>query len=230
MKPAFWARRAHKWIALVIGVQALLWSIGGLYMTAMSIDFIHGDHLNHVAAPTLPVQSTLISPDTLATTFPAMTGFRLKSLLGEPVYEVQHAGGVGLVNARSGQSIGPVDSDMARRLALSTYQGDGELQSLQLLTEAPSEVGTRPVPMWQATFEDSGNTALYFSPQTGKLLATRHTYWRVFDFVWMLHIMDYENRSDVNNTLLRIASIAGLLFMLSGVWLLFYSFRRRSAS
>jgi hypothetical protein len=52
----------------------------------------------------------------------------------------------------------------------------------------------------------------------------------VFDFLWMLHIMDYEQRSNVNNTLLRVASTVGLLFMLSGVWLLFYSFRRRSAA
>ncbi|MGY0558540.1 MULTISPECIES: PepSY domain-containing protein [unclassified Lysobacter] len=230
MKPAFWARRAHKWIALVIGVQALLWSIGGLYMTAMSIDFIHGDHLNHVAVQPLPKQSTLIDPAVIAARYPAMNGFRLKQLFGESVYEVNHAGGVDLVDAGTGRLLGPIDEEKARQLALSTYQGDGLLESLQLLDKAPQEVGTRPVPMWQAKFGDSGNTALYFSPQTGELLATRHTYWRVFDFLWMLHIMDYEQRSDVNNTLLRVAASVGLLFMLSGVWLLFYSFRRRSAA
>lgn len=230
MKPAFWARRAHKWIALVIGVQALLWSIGGLYMTVMSIDFIHGDHLNHVAAEPLSQQSHLANPAIIAARYPVMNGFRLKQQLGETVYEVHHANGVDLVDADTGQLIGPVDEERARQLALSAYQGSGPLESLQLLDKAPQEVGTRPVPMWQAKFGDSGNTALYFSPQTGSLLATRHTYWRVFDFVWMLHIMDYEQRSDVNNTLLRIASVVGLLFMLSGVWLLFYSFRRRSAT
>ncbi|MGV8939956.1 MAG: PepSY domain-containing protein [Lysobacter sp.] len=230
MKPAFWARRAHKWIALVIGVQALLWSIGGLYMTAMSIDFIHGDHLRHAAAEPLPTQGDLVDPAVIIGRYPALTGFRLKRLLGEPIYEVRHAGGVDLVDATSGRPIGPVDEEKARQLALSVYQGDGPLESVQLLDKAPREVGTRPVPLWQAKFDDSGNTALYFSPQTGKLLATRHTYWRVFDFLWMLHIMDYEDRSDVNNTLLRIAATLALLFMLSGVWLLFYSFRGRSAA
>lgn len=230
MKPAFWARRAHKWIALVIGVQALLWSIGGLYMTAMSIDFIHGDHLNHVVAEPLPQQGGLVDPAVIAERYPAMTGFRLKRLLGKPVYEVRHAGGVDLIDADTGQSIGSIDEENARQLALSTYQGEGQLESVQLLHKAPQEVGTRPVPLWQARFDDSGRTALYFSPQTGDLLATRHTYWRVFDFVWMLHIMDYDQRSNVNNTLLRVASTIGLLFMLSGVWLLFYSFTRRPAA
>ncbi|QLQ29148.1 MAG: hypothetical protein HZT39_13695 [Pseudoxanthomonas sp.] len=36
MKSAFWARKAHKWIGLIIGVQALLWMISGVYMTVIS--------------------------------------------------------------------------------------------------------------------------------------------------------------------------------------------------
>jgi hypothetical protein len=43
----------------------------------------------------------------------------------------------------------------------------------------------------------------------------------------MFHIMDYEERENVNNTLLRVASMSGLVFALSGAWLLFYSFNRR---
>ena len=35
---------------LFLGVQFLLWSLSGLYMVTMNIDFIHGDHL--VKAPT----------------------------------------------------------------------------------------------------------------------------------------------------------------------------------
>jgi hypothetical protein len=65
------------------------------------------------------------------------------------------------------------------------------------------------------------------SPHTGELLAKRHDLWRWFDFLWMFHIMDYEERSDVNNTLLRITASVGLVFALSGLWLLFYSFSRR---
>ncbi len=43
----------------------------------------------------------------------------------------------------------------------------------------------------------------------------------------MFHIMDYENRTDFNNNLLRLAALIGLGMSLSGVWLLFYSFTRR---
>lgn len=39
--------------------------------------------------------------------------------------------------------------------------------------------------------------------------------------------MDYDERADINNTVLRLFSIFGTLMALSGVWLLFYSFNRR---
>ena len=40
--------------------------------------------------------------------------------------------------------------------------------------------------------------------------------------------MDYDQRTDVNNGLLRTAAGVGLVFALSGAWLVFYSFRRRA--
>lgn len=96
------------------------------------------------------------------------------------------------------------------------------------ITQAPQEVAKRPVPMWAVRFDDRSNTTLYFSPDTGDLLARRHDLWRWFDFLWMFHIMDYDTRDDVNNNLLRVAAGTGLVFALSGAWLVFYSFRRRA--
>ena len=83
------------------------------------------------------------------------------------------------------------------------------------------------MPLWAVHYEEAGDTTLYFSPYTGDIVARRHNLWRIFDFVWMLHIMDYDTRDDVNNALLRIASMTGVLFALSGAWLLLYSFTRR---
>lgn len=230
MKPAFWARRAHKWIALVVGVQALLWMLSGLYMTSISIDIIHGDHLAHAGAKPLSPATSLIDPNTLAGEYPGTTAFRLKRFLDREVYEVQQPGIVTLVDARSGARVSPLDEAAARRLAMSLYRGKASIQSVELLQQAPQEVAAHPVPMWRVSFSDANETTLYLSPHTGELLAKRHDLWRWFDFLWMLHIMDYQERSDVNNTLLRVAASSGLVFALSGLWLLFYSFsKRRSA-
>lgn len=227
IKPAFWARRAHTWIALVIGVQALLWMINGLYMTAISIDVIHGDHLVTTAVEPLSPTAVLIDPAALSGKFPGMTGFRLKRFMGRTVYEVHGSDGVALIDAQSAAQLSPLNEATARQLAASLYRGNAPIQAAEWLTRAPQEVSTRPAPMWRVTFADTSKTALYISPQTGELLAKRHDLWRWFDLLWMLHIMDYQERSDVNNTLLRVAGSIGLVFALSGIWLCFYSFRRR---
>ncbi len=228
MKPAFWARRAHKWIALIVGAQAFLWMLSGLYMTVISLDIIHGDHLAHVRSE--PLRIGTLSPDqaTLLRRYPGVTGFKLKQFMGQTVYEIRQGDQIALVDT-AGTKLSPLGEDRVRALATSLYQGQAPIQSVELLQNAPKEVANRRAPLWQVNFSDQAQTSLYLSPFTGELLARRHSLWRWFDFLWMFHIMDYESRTDVNNGLLRTFASIGLLFALSGLWLLLYSFRKRRA-
>ncbi len=57
MRPHVIARKAHKWLGLLIGVQVVIWSVSGLYMTAVHIDTIHGDHLVRTKTPESAVAS-----------------------------------------------------------------------------------------------------------------------------------------------------------------------------
>lgn len=56
--------------------------------------------------------------------------------------------------------------------------------------------------------------------------AIRHRDWRTFDFLWMLHTMDYAGRDDFNNLLLRVFSVLGLATVLSGFVLFGFTSRR----
>ncbi|MBN8888495.1 MAG: hypothetical protein J0I77_22470 [Rudaea sp.] len=230
MKPAFWARRAHKWIGLIIGVQALLWMVSGVYMTSVSLDVIHGDHLADIDVEPLQSPSRWLDSAALAARYPDLMAYKIKQFMGKDAFEIHHGGKVLLIDAVSGAQITPLDESRVRALAASMYQGDAAVRAVEWITQAPSEVATRPVPMWAVSFADRGDTTLYFSPDTGELLARRHDLWRWFDFLWMFHIMDYESRTDVNNNLLRTAAASGFAFAASGLWLLFYSFRRRAAA
>lgn len=227
MQLAFWVRRAHKWIGLVIGVQALLWMISGLYMVVVPLEVVHGDHLAHVPTERLNPSAARISQASLHEAYPGITAVRMKNLLGKEVYEVKQGKQTSLVDAVSGEKISPLDRDQIIALADAAYVGEGSIKGVEWVTKAPQEVGARPVPLWAVHYDEPGQTTLYFSPYTGDLMARRHELWRWFDFLWMFHIMDYEERENVNNTLLRTASITGLLFAISGAWLLFYSFNRR---
>ena len=230
MKAAFWSRRLHKWLALIVGIQAVLWMLSGLYMTAISIDIIHGDHLAHRPVESLPAAQPLLDPAAFAQSYPGVQRYKLKSLLGAAVYEVHHADGVALLDARTGKPIKPLAAADIRALALAAYHGDGTLENIELIHDIPSEMGGRPGPLWRVSFNDGWGTALYFAPATGDFLAKRHDLWRAFDFLWMLHIMDYESRENINNSLLRVAAGAGTLFGLSGLWLLWYGLRRKGSA
>jgi uncharacterized iron-regulated membrane protein len=228
MKLPVWVRRTHKWIGLVIGVQALLWMISGVYMTVISLEVIHGDHLAHVAEDPLRSDNKRLDVADLAERHPGFNELKLKTLLNREVYQLKHEGAVHLLDAQTGERLNPLSRESIEKLAIESFQGDAKIREIRWITQAPSEVARRPVPMWAVVFDDFAESTLYFSPDSGDVLARRHDLWRWFDFVWMLHIMDYDQRTDVNNSLLRISAGLGVAFALSGLWLVFYTLRRRA--
>ena len=233
MPTALISRKVHKWLSLTVGLQVALWSISGFYMVVMDLDFIHGDPLvRNLQMPLVRTEQTASFRD-IVTRYPLATEVVLKTLPGfsHPLYEVTAANEKLLLDARDGRRLSPLSARAAEALARHYYAGSGEPVSVVLLTDSPPlEIQTRPLPLWRIDFDDWLATTLYVHPDTGVLVTRRHRFWRWFDFMWMLHIMDYDERSDVNNALLRIATLLGGVGVLSGVWLLYFSFRRRRAA
>lgn len=220
------ARKTHKWLALLIGLQVVIWSLSGLYMTAVHIDIIHGDHLVRQSPPASVRAADLADP---VKVLMANRGkvMRLAWVHGRPAYVVTGEAGERAVDATTGRALPPPSEAEIRAIARSTYTGSEPIASAALITEIPGEIRGRKPPLWRVEFDHWNKPTLYFSPVTGELLTRRHELWRIFDFVWMLHIMDYETRDNVNNTLLRVATWAAVLMALSGAWLLIYAFPKR---
>ena len=223
------ARRLHKWLGLILGLQLLIWMVSGLYMTAIHIDIIHGDHFIREAAPAPVPAASLADPLAAAASVPGAESVRLGRVLERPVYIVGSEQGSFLFDAASGTRLPRPDEAQIRRIADHWYIGEEPLVKLSLIDELPGEIRGRKPPLWRADFGGWNKPTLYISPETGELVSRRHELWRVFDFFWMLHIMDYDERDNVNNALLRVATIATTVMILSGTWLLFYTlpFRRR---
>ena len=231
MTRALLARTLHKWLALVVGIQALLWVISGFYMVVVDLDFIHGDPLVRNLSTPPPRHTAWLPIRTLTERYPGIEQVRIKGLPGfeNAVYEVKSGRGVILVDAVTGAQLSPLARERIAQLARTYYAGRGGLSKLSLLVDHPPlEIRTRPLPLWRADFDDWLETSLYIHPASGELVTRRHRFWRWFDFVWMLHVMDYEEREDVNNALLRVATGVGVLLAASGLWLVFFSFRRRA--
>jgi uncharacterized iron-regulated membrane protein len=233
MKLSPLSRSLHKWLTLFVGLQLLIWAVTGFYMVAIDLDFIHGDTL--VRNLRTPVGSTtaVLPVSQLTSRYPEITLVALHSLpvLSTPVYELTAAGRRVLVDAASGQQLSPLSAGMIRQLARSYYAGGGQLSAVQLLEhEVPMEVRGRAAPLWRADFDDWLQTTLYVHPDTGALVARRHRLWRWYDFLWMLHIMDYDEREAPTGIVPRIATVLGTVTVMSGVWLLYFSFWPRRAA
>lgn len=226
MRLPWLARSLHKWLALVVGLQLAIWTLSGLYMVVVHIDIIHGDHLVRTAPPPRFDLQRLSAPAELMD--PAIDhSARLISLRGAPAYAIDGAAGRRVVDAVSGAPLAPLKEAEIRPIAQRLFTGNAPIETAQLLYAAPMEIKGRAMPIWRVEFEGLGDPTFYLSPQTGELVSRRHDLWRAFDIAWMLHIMDYKERSDVNNPLLRIVTVAAAFTAVSGLWLLVYSFPKR---
>jgi hypothetical protein len=68
-------------------------------------------------------------------------------------------------------------------------------------------------------FGDEEGATAYVPAELGQVLRIRNDQWRLFDFLWMLHTMDYQGRDDFNNVVLRAFSVLGLVTVASGFFL-----------
>jgi uncharacterized iron-regulated membrane protein len=220
------ARKTHKWLALLVGAQLVIWSLTGLYMVTVHIDTIHGDHLVRAAAKPAIEASALADPIATAHAHGG-DAVRLAAIDGRAALIITTPDDELAVDARTGTPLAPRDEAAIRRLAAAAYTGDEPIASARLITDVPGEIRGRKPPLWRVEFDHWNKPTFYLSPVTGELITRRHELWRVFDFAWMLHIMDYETRDNVNNWLLRGFTLAALALVLSGAWLLFYAFPRR---
>jgi len=228
LKPAVIARTGHKWLGLLVGIQVVVWLATGLYMVIVNIDFIHGDTLVRNMQQTVRVpDSSQLTMTALRTRYPDAYRIGLQPVMGKTFYAVSTPGRRYLVDPDNGSLASPLDGDAATSVARYHYAGDAPVMRATLITaDPPMEIQTRTLPLWRIDFDDRYSTSFYIDPDNGALVTRRHRYWRIFDFMWMLHIMDYENREDAHNPLLIGAQVSGLVFALSGLWLLFYSFSK----
>ena len=227
MRTLRWSVRLHKWLALVVGLQVLAWVGGGLLMTALPIERVRGEHKVAASLPPSLEPARLISVREAARSagIETLTGASLGHLLSEPVWRLRGAGGTVMVDAATGSVLSPLGEAAARAVAVADYAGQGGIEGALLLTDPPAEYG-RPGAVWQVRFDDRDATTLYVDPQSGIVRARRSTTWRVFDFAWRLHVMDYDDGADFNHPLVVGAAGAALILVIAGFVLLFIRMRR----
>lgn len=230
------ASRMHKWLALIVGAQLLIWFASGALMSFWPIDEIHGDHLvDRKTVESLPAGIALADP----AVYLEGTGVdrvTLRMLNGRAVAEVARGGRIQLFDATTGAPLAAVDERSAAAIAQKAWIGAvvGPPTTSKVATSSPEYRG--PLPAWRVAFPDTDETSVFVAAETGQITAVRTSNWRVFDFFWGLHIMDWTERDNFNTWWLLAFAIGGLVLGLAGTVLLIIRWpikrgllRRRSA-
>jgi uncharacterized iron-regulated membrane protein len=224
-------RKLHRWLGLLMAVQIIAWMASGLYFSIFPIEEIRGEHLTKAPAP---LDAGLLSgmgpPGAVKDTLDRHLGqewkleklglvnrdgrlnWRVDGRVGEAFFSR-------LLNTAGTDIIPALSAELAAQTARELLAGVAEPRAVEWLDsiQAGAEYRGRVVPVWKVSFDEPESLNLYLDPWTGEILARRTSRWRVFDFLWMLHIMDFDNRDDFNHPLLQAASLLGLVIALSGV-------------
>jgi len=222
----FLIRTLHKWFGLILGLQFILWSVSGAAMALLDHHKVAGEPSVRAPAPAiLPLQALPLSQVAEAVGAPILA-LRLKPLGDTYVYEATTPAGVKLVDAASGRGVS-IDAGRAAALAAAAFSGSEKVANVRLVEKTDVETRALPLPLWRVEFADRDATTLLMSARTGDVLERRNNTWRLWDVFWMIHIMDYTKRESFNHPLIITVACGVAWLALSGVILLFRSFRRQ---
>jgi len=227
----------HRYLGIFIGIQFVLWTLGGLYISWTNLDEIHGDHLHHGMAQVDPAMAVISPSEAIKGNVPDghivdMAKLKVVAVFGEPYYSMMYRDGEAkeqflLVHAGNGKARQPITEAEARIIAAGSMHTTSGITSVDLISRemmgSHHEYREKPLPAWAVTFDHPESVTAYVGANDGQIHAVRTNGWRAFDFLWMLHTMDFAGRDNINNYVLRGFSILGIVTVMSGFLLFFIS-------
>lgn len=215
-KPFIFVRKAHRYLGLFIGVQLLLWTLSGLYFSWTNIDHIRGNQYK-IKEYQASAFSQLVPLSELNSVID-IHALELIDIGKTPHYWINNSK---LYNAESGELRNGITATDAQKVIEDQLLESLKIKSISEIQEVNQhhEIRNKTLPVYVIEFEGKENLKAYVSKENGKIISLRHDSWRIFDFLWMTHTMDYKNRDNFNGPVLRIFSILGLFTVVSGFWL-----------
>ena len=214
-------RKLHKYLSLAISIQLLLWTISGIYFSFNKIEQIRGEHLRST-------DSYVTELDFSTLTLPKAESVEVLSRPSQLIIKIKTNNNEEFFNI-DGSKAAPLTRDEA----ITIVQKKTSLNPLKAEKisnpQRGSEYRGRKLPMYKVTTDHENNVNVYIDEMSGEIVAIRSSSWRLWDLLWGFHIMDYIDRDNFNNFLIKIFSILALISAASGI-LLFFLSRRKSTS
>ena len=211
-------RRWHMWLGWLVIVPMLFWTVSGFVMVARPNAEVRGTDLLREPAPLVlatPAIAPALSglPVAKVTLEPRAPGPRWVIVLsGKPARSR-------MADPATGRLLPPYGAVEAQREVLSRYTGSSRIAAVTRVdaNNPPIEL-RRPLDAWQVRMDDG--THFYVDAGSGEIVARRTRFWRLYDFMWGLHILDLQGRSETNNPWVVTFALLALAMTLMALVLL----------
>lgn len=211
----FIVRNTHKYLSFFISIQLLLWTVSGIYFAFNKIENVRGEQyrLNQPAD---------ISLGQLSFSIPDAIDINIKKRLGDTIVIASTKSGMRYLDT-NGNPLNHITSDEA--MAIVEQATNLQPQRVEQVNGSSrgSEYRGRALPIYRVITKNANDAEInvYVNIYSGDISAIRSVQWRIWDLMWGFHIMDWVERDNIDNILLKIFSILALVSSLTGVLLFF---------
>ena len=199
MAKKFTVRKIHRYLSIFIAIQLLLWTVSGIYFAFNKIEMVRGEQYR------LPLE----------------TEYRIFKRLGQEIIETNENG---LKTYLTHPEKLPV-KNLSPEEVITIAKEKTTLIPIEVSLIEKEEKGVeyrgRRLPIYKISTDTKDDINIYLDPITGDIAAIRSDSWRAWDLLWALHIMDYQDRDNINNILLKIFSVLALISSITGIILFF---------
>ncbi|CAM1345351.1 hypothetical protein [Tenacibaculum amylolyticum] len=222
-------RKLHRYFGVFIGIQFFFWTLGGLYFSWNNMKDVHGktllDKTEHTFAFSYDKHVAKLL-DTVPEPIENITGIVVNT---DSILRVKTIAGLYLLQLNNEQN--PISKGLTEKQIKSFVESrlktNISIRKMEFLDKndisKDHEYREKPLPVYAVHLEHPTNTNVYVHPHLAKITSVRNDNWRRFDFLWMLHVMDFETRDHITNWILRIFSVLGLVTITSGFYLFYLS-------
>ena len=208
-------RNTHKYLSFFISIQLLLWTISGIYFAFNKIENVRGEQYR---AQT----SSDYNFNKIEFEIPNAESVNVKKRLGKTIIAASTKNGMRYFNEEGG-ALQKISFDEAKQLVSKQTSLKPMAVEEIYTSEEGSEYRGRELPLYKVVTRNANDNEInaYLNIFTGEVVAIRSAQWRIWDLMWGFHIMDWQERDNIDNLLLKIFSILALVSSISGILLFF---------
>jgi len=208
-------RKTHKYLSFFISIQLLLWTISGIYFSFNKIELVRGEQYLKIVEK--PINLGVLNFNT-----PYSEKVSIINRLGKEIVIVSSRGSKKYLDKNGN----PLDK-LSSLEAVESVKSQTTLLPFQAIeitdNNSGSEFRGRSLPIYKVESRNIENDDInvYVNIYSGEIMAIRSPQWRIWDLMWGFHIMDWNERDNINNILLKIFSILALVSSVTGLILFF---------